>query len=598
MILQELCRLYERMKNDPCCDIPSFGWSVEKVDWELTIDVDGSVVGISPLVTNGENRKQHSRSITVPEHSGRSSGIKAFFCCDNAKYLFGLDEKRGDRCLAASRELHHAVLDGCEDAAAHALLAFFDEENRVDGLREDARLGIEAGGLIVFRLAGESGWLHERSEIAGAWDRWRAEHSDSDVEGFDAVTGEYAKLARLFPQVTGVPGAQSAGTSLVSFNFPASESYGRAQAYNASLSEYSAFAAGTALRYLLGNRERRTILGNTIVVFWSDSPTPTPEEDSFIFSMMQGAPHAEDSALLHRIDAAFEAMRAGRWGDFDFDTNVDYCILGISPNAARLSVRFFERNTLGAYARNYGEYLNDIELDGVKIPSLWALLRQTAPQGKAENIPSTLVDAYFSAMLNGTDFPVALHRLILARMQADKGRNNVWDLGQRAALLKACLVRHRRLRGAFSDSKEELTVGLNRENTNTGYLLGRLFAIMERAQIASVDPKSTIRDRYMATAAVSPRSVFYTLLRGYEHHISDLKKDDEKRWIPRMLEEEYNDVASKLPQEGGMFPKLLKQDEKEQFYIGFHLENQFLWKSKEERDAIMAEVNNKVTLNK
>ncbi|WP_346675626.1 type I-C CRISPR-associated protein Cas8c/Csd1 [Enorma phocaeensis] len=585
MILQELCRLYERMEADPECMVPLFGWTAEKVEWELVIDERGDVQAVIPLAIGDGKAARRYQKLLVPEHAGRTSGVKPYFACDNAKYLLGLDEKRGGKYLAAERAFHEEVLDGCDDPGARALLAFFSNDDRASGLSDGEREALKSSGLIAFRLIGDEVWLHERPAIAGAWDRYRASHSDSEASGFDSVTGEYGPLARLFPLVSGVPGAQSSGASLVSYNFDATESYGKQQANNASLSERSAFAAGAALKQLLGDGSHRFILGDTIVVFWSDSPQPTPVEDDLMFSMLTCAPKAEDEKTLQLIATSLGNMRAGKPIDPSFNTEVGYFVLGISPNAARLAVRFFEQNTLSVYVEHFAQYLQDIEIDGVEPVSLNRLLLQVASQGKRENVPKTLIRPCFAAMLEGTPFPASLEQVILARMAADKALNNRWDMGQRAALLKACLLRKNRARLGDASGREELTVSLNRNSTNVGYLLGRLFAVMERAQIAAVDPTSTIRDRYMGTAAVAPAGVFPTLQRGYEVHIATLRRKDEKRWIVRMLEEEYADVSAKLPDEKP-FPKLLKQDDRACFYIAFHLESDYLWKSKAERETL------------
>lgn len=163
-----------------------------------------------------------------------------------------------------------------------------------------------------------------------------------------------------------------------------------------------------------------------------------------------------------------------------YDLETRFFILGLAPNAARLAVRFFETNTFGAIARHYGEYLRDIEMDGVKPRSLRSMLRQTAPLGEADAVPSALVNNCLHAMLTGSRFPRALPQLVIARMRADHGDNNPWDMGQRAALLKACLVRDQRIAaketGERVSSERSLQVDLNEENTDRGYVLGTAFS--------------------------------------------------------------------------------------------------------------------------
>ena len=155
-------------------------------------------------------------------------------------------------------------------------------------------------------------------------------------------------MARLFPQVTGVPGAQSAGASLVSFNLDSFESYGKKQAYNASLSQEVAFNAGSALRYLYGDLKHRVRFGQTTVVFWTDR-TATDEELMMLAMLGDEVdPRAEDTADLEHIQQTLECMKEGKPLE-GYDLETRFFILGLAPNAARLAVRFFETNTCLLY---------------------------------------------------------------------------------------------------------------------------------------------------------------------------------------------------------------------------------------------------------
>ena len=82
-------------------------------------------------------------------------------------------------------------------------------------------------------------------------------------------------------------------------------------------------------------------------------------------------------------------------------------------------------------------------------------------------------------------------------------------------MLRALLVRN------FGMVKEA-PVALDVENTNRGYLLGRLFAAYEYAQAAALGPKvnSTIKDKFYGAASAQPRTVFALLERGSANHLS------------------------------------------------------------------------------
>lgn len=594
MILRELAALYDRLagQSDASDSIPVPGWSRESVGWAIVLNARGGVKDIQPLGTRDEKDRLHPLEMLVPEHDGRSGkSPKAYFLCDKASYLLGVGAKKGDSSRERSRALHHEVLDSCDDEGARAVLGFFDMPQSFDMVGDGLLEEFAAGKMMVFCLERAGDFIHDRLAIRDAWANYLKSAPSDGPEGYCSVTGEFGRLARLFPQVTGIPGAQSSGASLVSFNFDASESYGKKQAYNASISEEVAFKAGAALKYLLGKGDRRVLLGNTIVTFWSDQPAP--REEGLIAVLLGGRGPAEDEATNQSISRAFEEMRKGLPLS-EFDGRVGFSILGISPNAARLSVRFYERQSLGRIAKCYGQFLRDVSMAGVERYSIWGFLLQTACLGKPENVPLTLVGRSFEAMLRGTDFPVGLEQLILSRMRADHGSSGPWDMGQRAAILKGCLVRRTRRRGHEAPREESFDMALNRENNNVGYLLGRLFAVMERAQQGALgDTNATIRDRYIGAASSTPARVFQPLLRGCQAHLGTLRKNN-KYWLLRLLENEFDEIVGELlPGNEGSLPKTLDMDEQGAFFIGYYQERYALWHSKNAKsDASTSSVDN------
>lgn len=596
MILQELASLYDRLSQQANLsdEIPSPGWSMEKVDWAVVLNAQGDVVGVLRLGIKGEKDQFQPLEMLVPEHDGRSGKTpKPYFLCDKASYLLDVGSTDGGASHERSRKLHHEVLDGCEDAAARAVLRFFDREGPFSAISDEQADALASSRMVVFCFERPGNYIHHREAIRDAWTSYLTNLPSDEPEGWCSVTGQHGLIARLFPQVTGIPGAQSSGASLVSFNFDATESYGKKQAYNASISKEVAFKAGTALKYLLGNRDRRIPLGNTIVTFWSDRPAPP--ENALVALMLNGKGTAEDNATNELIQRAFEEMRKGLPLS-GFDGSVGFSILGVSPNAARLSVRFYERQSLGKLAENYGDYLRDTAMIGVDRYSIWSFLLQTACLGKPENVPSTLVSRSFEAMLRGTDFPLSLEQMILSRMRADHGfikkkklKEDVAD--QRAAILKACLVRRARRRGVELSREENFEMALNKENGNIGYLLGRLFAVMERAQQGALgnDINATIRDRYIGTASSTPARVFQPLLRNCQNHLNKLRK--ERQWLANRLERELDEIVGNRLGDGGL-PKTLDMDDQGAFFIGYYQERYDLWHGKSPDDEKSSDAEN------
>lgn len=598
MILQELNEYYERLLADPERDVPARHWSVEKAAWELKLSRSGKLLG-AYRITSGEGKELRKfDSLRVPEHTTRSgTGTLPFFLCDNAAYLLGYDEKRGTEKLASARTLHETVLRECDDEGAQAVLHFFEREDRDADLDESVRSELaEGSGFVVFRLDGDRCRLHERPAVVAAW----ASHCESlaagEVVGQCAVTGEEAPLARLFPQVTGVPGAQSAGASLVSFNLQSFESYGKSQAYNASVSETVAFNAGSALRQLCADREHRVRIGETTVVFWADRPAPV--EDKVVLAMLDPDELdriAEDGRAVQEVRAALESMEHGR-SLKGVDAKTRYFVLGLAPNAARLAVRFFETSTLGRLAESFGAYLRDVSMVDVRARSLRTLLLQTAPMGASDQLPSTLVNGCMDAMLTGRAFPQALFCEVLSRMRSDHARRNSWDMGQRAALLKACLVRKARIGAENSneqsgaervEDERSLDVNLDKERANRGYVLGRLFAVMEHAQRSALgEVNATIRDRYIGAASTTPARVFPHLLHNTQNHLSKLRKFNPGLCVKF---EKANDEIMGMLDGSALFPKTLDAEDQGEFFVGYYQQRVDLWKKHDDGTESEAE---------
>ena len=454
------------------------------------------------------------------------------------------------------------------------------KERENDGLLRD----VAASDKLIFALKDSNGNIvpiHESKAIMAAWESSRVSASADEpcIRGQCSVTGKVAPLARLFPQVTGLAGAQSSGASLISFNCDSFNSYGRTQAYNASVSQWVAFGAGTALKMLLSDPERKIRLGATTFTFWSDRPSP--DEDSLFIRFFGGGDKndtAEDSATVTRVRDAIKGIKSGHPLRANFNPDVRYYVLGISPNAARLSVRFFETSTLGEVAERYGQYLRDIDMVDVSTTSIFQLIRQCAVQGKYENLPSTLVNPCMRALLTGSRFPQSLLSTLLSRMRADHGSNNRWDMGQRASLIKACLVRNLQ-----STRESEIDVALNRDNNCVGYLLGRLFAVMERAQSEALGTtNATIRDKYIGSASVTPARVMPTLMHGCQNHLSDLRK--KKPGLNVILEKELDEIVGRKLSDNP-YPGTLSMEDQGEFFIGYYQERVDLWTSRKRDDV-------------
>lgn len=393
-----------------------------------------------------------------------------------------------------------------------------------------------------------------------------------------SVTGRYAPAAQLFPQLK-VPGAQPSGAALVSFNQEAFCSYGKStadQAINASISADVANGVGRALDYLVTSRDHCVSLGDTQVLFWTDKEGDKELDELMLFLNPDwlNSSSGEDEAVLQEVQGRLMGIKGGRY-TAGVDSRSRYYLLGVSPNKARLAIRFYETGTLGQLDANFSQYLRDIDLvdernarASLRVRSLRAYIYQTAALGKAENVPSTIVASVLGAMMRGRPFPRTLYLQLLERTRIDKGYSGTGDkrydaLSLRVPMLKACLLREARQKGNV-EFERSLTVALNEENTNTGYLLGRLFAVLEKCQRDALgrNINATIRDKYIGSASTTPARVFPRLMGMAQHHIS---KAEYGEYDDGLLQS----VFRKLD-DGAGFPATLSYSDQGQFFIGYY----------------------------
>lgn len=578
MILNDLCELYDlKRKSDPSA-MPERYWCSQKVFFEITLNPLGVITGCVSYASDSGNRY---RELVVPMAYVGRSGQKpdSGFLCDDAQHVFGIGPNKYRAELRQKHaDLHRKVLTGLSDAGAAAYLRMLDRYPAgelplicAEGLQGDVK------SLIVFRLEGDRMLLHDRMPIRAAWTEYERIAEELKPGALCPVFGELLPAASEYPQITGLPDAQTAGAALISSKENAFQSYGRQRAASL-LSARAAHESGTALRYVLKDNDHHARMGNDHIAFWTDATSPKIDEDLAFLIDPDSIGWSEDKNVREAVQQALIDIRAGKRMD-DIPEDTTYHLLGIAPYQARLAVRFYETGSMGRLQENVAQYLRDTEMDGVKPCSIRALLLQTAAQADSKRLPTTLVTSCMRAYVRGTAFPPALMQKVIGRMRADHGSYKSWDMGRRAALLKACLIRSARARSAERGEEMErrLTVGLNCENDNQGYLLGRLFALLEKAQQDAVHgANATIRDRFMGAAATTPARVFPQLLKLAQHHIS---KSDYGSLMDRRIQE----VMGRMGDSG--FPKTLSFDDQGMFYIGYYQQKQALYTKSDEPAA-------------
>lgn len=608
-ILQRLDAYYRRMAARGEAQPP--GYSREKIGYALVLTPAGEPIDVLDL-RQADGKKRRAPLLEVPAGPKRTSKIVSNIFWDKTSYVFGrtdLDPKLGDaereKELArtvkereAFKARHMDVLAGAKDEGLLALLRFVETWD--PGCFDAAPFAPDMlDANFVFRLDGDTDaegrprYLHQRPaarEIVEAQDA-----QEMGPHGMCLVTGVEAPLSRLHPSIKGVRGAQEAGAALISFNLDAFESYGKTQGYNAPISAAAAFRCTAALNRLLdfGGRNRlEQSIGDATVVYWADASGAAGGEaaaalaEDLFGGWLDDAP-ADDKSEAAKLGDALRSFAEGRPDPALAPAptrGVRFCVLGLSPNAARLSVRFWVEDEFTSFARRLARHARDLSIApaprqwGAKPPSLARLLVQTcALQGKIENTPPLLAGEIARAVLTGGRYPRAALVAAIARLRAGDDASTGWH----AALIRAVLERDARFRAGRNDDDDrmEVPMALDRTNTDAAYLCGRLFATLEQAQTRALGKISaTIRDRFFGAASATPAGLFPMLLRNAQNHLAALRKEGKGGDLERAIETIVAALGTKLP-------RSLPLESQGRFIIGYYHQRQSFFEKRAKTDA-------------
>ena len=576
MILQALVKHYENLVEKG--KVSMEGWCSAKVSYAVNLSSEGKVTAIFSLKEEQERGKKKVEVpslVTVPEMVVRSSGVSANFLCDNSKYMLGIDSdgtnSRVMECFQAAKERHLALLKNMESEIAQAICRYFEtwdpEAASDNSVLKEYWDDITDGGNLIFCM-GEV-FAHEDPGIEETWNNTYNTPA-GDVEGICLVTGKRSAISRIHKTIKGVPGAQSSGAALVSFNAPAFESYGKEQSYNAPVGKYAEFAYTTALNFLLSQRDYTFQLGDSMIVFWAESGEEEYQKGFLMFA--ESKPDNQEE-----IKGIFESLKNDLPVYVDhLELNPDqrFYILCLAPNAARLSVRFFYQDSFGNILRNISRHYERMEMikpswETTEYMGIRQMLFETVNQKSRDKSPvPNMAAMVLQAILSGARYPASLYTDTLIRIRAEQG-TVTWG---RAAIIKAYLIRN------YMWKEGENYMGLNEESKEPAYVLGRLFSVLESIQL-DVNPgiKATIRDRYFNSACATPASVFPVLVKLKNSHMKKLEREKASSKI--YYEQLLTEIIGKLDE----YPKRLSLEEQGQFILGYYHQVQRKYQKKEEK---------------
>lgn len=575
MILQALTKYYETLLENE--KIAKQGWCQAKVSFALNLNIDGRLKGVISLkqeVERGKKKVWVPSYRMVPQMVARSSGVSANFLCDNSKYILGIDAegsgKRVLECFEAAREKHLKILESADSELARAIKAFFytwnPEEAKDNDKLQEIWEEITDGSNLIFTMDGNE--AQDDEEIHKVWQNF-LEQGEAEKSGICLVTGKRDDIVRIHSTIKGVQGAQSSGAALVSFNAPAFESYGKEQSYNAPVGKYAAFAYTTALNYLLTQKDYVFQFGDTTVVFWAENGEEV-YQNVFGWSL---EPQKDNQEKIKNIFQNLKEQRAIDADGIEMDAEQKFYILGLAPNAARLSVRFFYENSFGNILKNIQKHYFRMDLvkpswESREFLGIGGMLDETVNRKSKDKKPvPNMPGVVLKAILANAKYPENLYSSVMIRIRAEQGRIT-WG---RAAIIKAYLIQNHQLQ------KGEEFVELNQETKDTAYILGRIFAVLESIQEeANPGINSTIRDRYFNSACANPASVFPVLMKLKNSHIRKIERQKEYKKIY------FEKLLTELTGELTAFPKRLTLEEQGHFILGYYHQVQKRYEKKEE----------------
>ncbi|HNB99589.1 MAG TPA: type I-C CRISPR-associated protein Cas8c/Csd1 [Leptospiraceae bacterium] len=572
MILKELVRYYERKLEEG--EISREGFEVKEIPYLIEIDKDGNFIRF--IVTWLDEKKKRANKYTIPKAVVRARGINANLLWDNSEYVFGIESK--DKQKDFIRKVQDLKENSKEDSL-ESIIKFLTNYKISDLQKDENWKDIQENKPnLTFKLKGQNDIVCANEKIIKAISKSISDESDLE-KGICLVTGEDAIIERLHAKISGVANANTVGANIVSFNLNAFESYGKEQGANAPTSKYANFAYGTAINTLLSKDSHQKILiGDTTTIFWSERKSELEDEFAFLFkpvaeeeeksTQKKKGKEAEDNK---KIKEHFQSPFSGKNAKLKhlLNDNTKFYILGLAPNAARISIRFWYPSTVGEISKNIEQHFQDLKLE---IPnndsgfiSLNRILRSTAIQGKLDNINPLLAGKLITSIISGSEYPRTLLSSLINRMKAEQSITFV-----RVSVLKAIL--NRKGRNEKFKNYKELQEKMDESNIDIAYRLGRLFAVMEKMQQNAINSDSTIKDRYYTSASTRPASVFPVLFSLSNHHASKLGNKS------IYLEKLKGEILEPL---NGSIPKTFSLEEQGLFALGYYQQKQELFKKKE-----------------
>lgn len=589
MIISALADYYDRAVKSGA-DLPRPGLEEQEIPFLIEIKNNGEFSRIKDTREGDKRGKMRGKMMFVLQNCGRTTGIKANLLWDNIEYALGCAE--GDIAPDGKvQERHQAFIDRLKELPPDIvsmpeiskLIRFLESEDKLQAMRQDGlwqELIQSRGNKVsfVYQDGDNIPVCADKDILSKLLD---APADGGEEQALCIISGEKADIERLHSPIKGVAGAKTTGANIVSFNIAPFCSYGKEQGSNSPVSASVVFRYTTALNHLLRHDSpQKARVGDTTVAFWARENNAIEENLPAFFSGTK--PGDNPDQYTERMKELFDSVYTAANADDD-DTG-DFYILGLSPNAARIAVRFWHKTTVREVAKNIRAYFENTRIIAPagrdERLSIYRILRSVAVLENMDNLSPLLAGQFVKAIFAGQQYPLVLLQAAVIRCRAEKKNKDVVTY-ERAATIKACLITHNTRNLSISPEKKEELRMLNTSETKPAYVLGRLFAVLDKIQEEAMGKlKSPIRTRYYGAASSAPCSVFPTLLKLSHHHVAKLRDKAQEGKPQRNYEKMKGEIMNLLPADP--MPSHLPLQEQGFFALGFYHQRQFFFTKKEE----------------
>ncbi len=600
MILQSLFQYYQRKAADPESGIAPLGFEWKPIHFICVLSEKAKFLGFEDT-REMKKGKLLAKPLLVPSIGvSKGNGIKSNLLWENAEYVFGVptkDKSKPGRLklqAAAFRDKIRSTRIIAELEPVQILLTFLDDLP-LKLLRGDELWSqiTEPNSLIGFKIDGV-GVLTELQQVR---EYQPSQDPDDAQPGYCLITGDKSLVKKLLPPIKGVRGANSSGALLIAVNnevkngrnggaTPAFASYLKQKGYNSPVGYVAADGFAKALNYLLRSdsvNENKFTIGDSTTVFWSEKSNWLEDDFFSYWSEKKDDPDRGVLAMQTLLNSPYTGASVP-------DGTTHFYVLGLAPNTARISIRFWHTGTIAEFSNVIRQHFQDLLIDEPKNRrdaqqdhretrgsyALSVLLKSVATREDAENIPPNLAGDTMRAILIGRPYPETLMLEAIRRIRASHEVKR-----PQVALLKAYLNRKRRFQ--TNSTEEVIQVSLDPNCTGQGYLLGRLFAVLEQIQLAAHDfkePNAGIRDRFWGSFSSSPVATLPILLNVSRHHLAKLAKN--KKGVEISLDSKMREVMQALP---AQIRPHLSLEEQCGFAIGYYHQRQSFFTKPTPKDS-------------